>query len=633
MRHHRMCVVWVCVLLLGFSSWGPGSAALGQGAEVEAVLDHIPAGSLGFIVVNNVKATTDKVDKFLVEIGVSEMLPSPDPDNPSKKPPVLGMLKAMAQVGEGFNDNGGLAVVMLDPKAYGLDLLKMLNLGGGMTKAAAAPAAEPKPEPQPKVPFVILVPGTGIKEIFGAYKQEPAGKHTLLHLRMGPTYAAKVGGYVALSPNDKALAAVVSAKAKAPGEIPPEQLRTLRKADLGYHVNMRVAGPVADEFMKKIGQQMVTQAGPMGPVMGTYIEFYRDMIGQLETVSVGARLVPGGLVFDEMVAFKDGSTFDKALAAGKGIRGGRLDALPDLKYAMAVGSAGQNDPTTVKLTMDMIDGLIKSELLKQLPEAERQRLRKVARGLTEQITDIQMVIGGTPEGSGLFGMAFVMKCKDAAKTKQLLAEEAKSIQAIARSFAEQEPDMKDIQVRYVKGLETIGSVSVDAIVVEHPELTNMEEDDRAQMKKALGEDNVRFYLCSPDSKTVVATFGGARPFLVEALKASRGGGKIGTMPADLEAVKHLPKNRSSIVLINVANLFDVVVNAVRTMDPDEELPPFKLTCKTPIAAGVGVTGDSAHIVLYVPSKLIKEVVGVVTMFVMPQPAPGPGEGKVAPNDL
>ena len=47
-----------CVLLLSASAWG-------QAAKPEPVITHIPAGAMGFVVVNDLQSMTGKVDKFM----------------------------------------------------------------------------------------------------------------------------------------------------------------------------------------------------------------------------------------------------------------------------------------------------------------------------------------------------------------------------------------------------------------------------------------------------------------------------------------------------------------------------------------------------------------------------------------
>ena len=616
MASSRTSLVAVCILLVASGVCAQGGAK--AMAKPESVLDHIPAGALGFAVVSSAEGVAGKVDKLLADLGVSQMLPSPDPDNPEKKMPVLDLVRGGAQLGQGFNPKGGAAVVMLNPKDFDIDLLQLMGAAppaeGGEDEAPAAP---------PKIPFVILVPGTGVKEVFGAYPMEQAGKYTLINLRMGPTYATKVGGYVALSPHDKALDAVAGTKKKAVSELPPEQVKLLGKMDLAYCINMKVAGPMLAQLMQQLEQQMTMQAGPMAPLMKTYFGFYRDVLQQMDAVTVGIRVGKTGIILEELASFKPDSTYTQAIAAAKPTGKVGLNALPDLPYGLAVGSTGETDEHTIKLTMDMVNELLKGELFQGVADEEKARMRKLVRGMLGQVAGVQMVIGGTPSGSGLFGASFVIRCKDAAEVKALLGEEAKLIQNLIRHFAADEPDAQKLAIRYVKSVETIAGVSVDAVSVEHPELDKMEEEDRAEMKKALGEDKVRFLVAAPDKKTVVVTFGGSRKFMAEALKAARGTGTIGTTPGDLAALKHMPAKPETIILINGANIYKLIVDGVKTMEPDEELPPFKIACKTPVAMGIGYAGRNVHVVVYVPTELVKEVVGVFTAISGMRPGAAP----------
>jgi len=608
MRPVRNLLVAACVLAVVSGAAAQGPALPGA----EPVLSHIPAGSVGFVVINNLKATAGKVDKFLAQIGVAQMLPSPDPDKPDVKMPVLSLLKAAAQVGEGFNDGGDLAAVMLDPEAFGVNLPALMGI--------EPPAEAAENQGPPKVPFVIFVPGKGIKEVFGVYEMNPAGKYTLINLRMGPTYAVQKGGYILLSPNEKALDAVLAAKKKAVSELPDEQIKALAKADLGYHVNMRVTGPILLKVFDKLKGQMAMEAGPMAPLLDMYFGFYGDLIKQLETATVTARLSGDGLVIEELASFAPDSLYGKAMLASKDAAEADLKSLPDLKHVLAIASVGESNEQAVKLANDFIQPLLATDFLKDLPAEQKARLSGLVKTASEQITGVQMVLGGAPAGKGLFGAAFVIQCKDSAKVKALLAEKAKFVEGLIHHFAKDEPDALKLKIRYVKGIETIGPVSADAITVEHPDLDTMEEQERSEMKKVLGEDKIRFLIAAADEKTVVVTFGGTKSMMLEALKVAGGKGTIGTAPTDLQAIKHLQKKRQSVMLFNAANLYDLIVAGMKAMAPEEDPPPFKISCKVPIAAGVGVTGKSAHVVIYVPTELIKEVTGILMMFVG-----GPGD--------
>lgn len=614
----RKTVVLACVLSMAVGAW----AQAAEPPKVEPVLSRIPAGTMGFVVVNNVRATAGRVDKLLADLGLDQMLRNPQ--DPNQKIPVLQMLMGMTKVGEGFNPDGGLAVAMLDPKAYDIDLLELI-------KRKQAGGGEAADKPDPKLPFVIYVAGKGVQEVFGAYPLKAEGKYTQVTLPMGPMVAGTVGGYVLLSPNAKALDAVMAADKQAAADMPAEQVRALARADLGYYVNMKLTGPLAMGLMKQMAEQAGT-AGPMAPVMRMYAGMYGTLIEQLDAVTVAARFVETGFVFEELVSFRAGTPLGKAIAAAKPAQEASLALLPDLKYVLAVASAGQAESAETDLNLQMLDKLLASDFLKSLPEAEKARLKKVSEGLHKQVTDMQMVAGGPAEGVGLFGVSVVLKCHDAAAVKGLLGEAAALAEGMVRHFGAEDEDAQKVTVRYIKGVETVGPVTADAIVVEHPDMNTMSDKDREEMKKVLGEDKVRFLIAAPDGKTVVMTFGGSRDFLLAALKAARGGGTIGTAAEDRQALQHLPKQRTAVVLLNAGNLYDLIVAGMQKMAPDEEAPPFKISCKIPIAIGVGTAGKSAHVVFYLPKQLVKELAGVVMMFVGQRAGAGPPPMRRA-NDL
>jgi hypothetical protein len=215
----------------------------------------------------------------------------------------------------------------------------------------------------------------------------------------------------------------------------------------------------------------------------------------------------------------------------------------------------------------------------------------------------------------VFGLSYVIQCKDSAKMKDILADSAGIAQGLIKHFGKDEPDANGVVVKYVKGIETVGAVSADAIVIESPKLQKMQESDRAEMKKVLGEDVLRMRVAATDKNTVVVTIGGSGAFFAEAVKAAAAGtGKIGTDPNSLAAMKHMPAEQNMVALFSASNLYDVVVTGMKVMSPEEELPPFKINCKTPIAMGAGTTGKSMHVVVFIPTDLIKDGASMFMMF-------------------
>jgi len=597
-----------CVLLLSASAWA-------QADKTEPVITHIPAGSMGFVVVPSIEGMTGKIDKFITDLGFGQMLSHPDPADPNKmvQVSVLDMLKGAGQLGEGFNPKGSFGAVMLDLKAFDINLMELI--GGAMGGPAASEEAA-QPKPQPKLPVVFFLPGKDVKSVLAAYKPEQAGKYMTVTLPPGPMFAGQIGGYVMISPNEKALDAIAAATKKAASELPAEQLKAISESEVAICLSGKVAGPALVAMMQIGEAQMSAQAGEMAPLLGTYFKIYREMLSQLDMVTLAGRFVEGGLVFDEMISFQPESPYAKAMTAAKLTGKAGFNALPNMPYVLAMGAAASTSQQNVQMGMDMINSLLVSQPIAGIPDELKAAIKKSYQDAMDQVTGMQFVGGGAPAGSGVFGLSFVIQCKDSAKMKDVLAESVGIAQGLIKHFGKDVPDANGVVVKYVKGIETVGNASADAIVVESPKLEKMEEGERAEMKKVLGEDKIRVRVLATDKNTVVVAVGGSGAFFAEAVKAAAGGAdnKIGTDANSLMAMKHLPAERNMVALFSASNLYDVIVSGMKTMSPQAELPPFKINCKTPIAIGAGTTGSSAHVVMFIPTDLIKDVAGMARMF-------------------
>ncbi|MDY6913706.1 MAG: hypothetical protein SVT52_04535 [Planctomycetota bacterium] len=620
----RLLQTYFAVVLVALAA----AVALAQEAapmpmpKPEPIISHIPAGTMGFVVVNDVQATTEKVESFLKEIGLAPMLGISD-ETPGM---VLAMLKGAAMLGEGFNAQGGFAAVMLDPQQFGVDLIQMM-----MPDMAAT-----QPDEKPKVPFVLFVPGTGVKEVFGNYPCVEAENYTKVSLRMGEMFAAKCGGYVILSPTPKALDAVLQAEQKAATELTGDEAELLVRSDIGAWVNMKTVAPIYSTMLDKFQEQMA-RPGMMGPpkFLASVFPFYKTMIAQMQSVAVGGRFVETGLVFEEAITFLPDSNFAKAMAEAKTSTAKELlNRLPNLPYVLAFGAVGNTSEQEKEMTDELLDKLLADESMAEVPEETKAKIKELAIGFNEQVTGAQLVGGGAPEGSGLFGLAYVIQCKDAETVKGMLADSAAVTETLIKSLVDDE-DAQQLKISYIEAADTAGEAQVDAISITHPELAEMDEEDKAEMKKVLGEDGVRLLIAAADENAVVVTFGGSQAFMAEALKTAAGGGTIPAGEELAEALKYMPDKPTGIMLLNVGNLFDVILKGTRVMQDNEEaMLPIQITTKTPIAIGAGVQANAVRVVAYVPNKLIQEAVGAAMMFMMPQPAmPAGGEPTQGGEDF
>ena len=633
MKNLKIVAAALCVLSLVNS--GSAQEPARAMPKAKSVLERIPGDSMAFMVIKNVKSATDHVDQFLNNVGLAQMAAGVMPDG------ALATIKAAVQLGDGFNPNGGFAVVLLNPGPLGIDLAEMIPTGPG--------AEEPELKPELKnIPLVLLVPGTGIKKVFGEYEMQKDGKYTKVSLRMGEMYAAKLGGYIALSPAAKFLDALKAAKTKASTAL-PELRRSAALADVAIYVNMKLVGPIYMRFFENVieSQEQSHGAGLMMPMIGNPAEmlkllssFYDYMFSQMKSVTIAGRLAKTGVVLEETVTFVPGSRMAKLATPTGRTRKPRLNRLPNLPYVLAMSTISHGKELAAEsrqMTVDMIEKILTLPTLGELDDKLKVDVRKVAVGLTEQIQASQFVFGGSVEGSGVFGLSLVLDCKDAAKTRRLLAKATVNANSMIKAFGEDQ-DMQEFSISYKKGAETVGKAKVDVIEIggllhdeeededqdeveddEEDEEDEEEEDEEVVMMNPLagmlgalfGEKKIRIRIAAADDKRLVITFGGSTPFLEEALRVAKGRkGTIGRGPQFVEAMRYMPRSRTAIMLLDVGGLLKVVRRGVETFMPGTGDQVPQLTNKKPIAYGVGASKGAARVVIYVPNDLIKELVNL-----------------------
>jgi len=571
-------------------------APVAPGETAPSVLKQVPAGSMGFVVINNVQATATRVDKFIKDIGVNKMLPPMPPGG------VLTMIKSGANLGEGFNADGGVAVAMLDPQQFGLDLVALMKAGPD--------AKPPKPE---DIPVVFFVAGSDVKGVFGEMAK-PAGKYFQLDLKAPfPIIATAHNGYVLLSPSKAALAAVVSARKSAADELSKEHAAAIAKSDLAYYINMKITGPVINGAIKMFEEQIAGEMGGMGggraampTMMGDptmILALYRTLIDEMDALTVGANLSSAGVTLDLMVSFSPDSALTKIAAAFPGTVKPSVGRLPNLPYVIAAAGLAEDS----KEARDFAESMTDKMFGKDMPKDLRDRLAKIEKVANDDITSFQFVAGGAPQGKGLFGVAALIECKNTKNVKAMIADLVEFAGAAIKSIDPNSEELQQLKIAYSNNIATVGTITVDAITVTHPELDNMPARAREEMKKVLGEDKILIRVAAVDAKTVAVTFGGAAAFMNETIKSAKLGGRIVSRRDTRQLAKHMPEKPTGFVLISVGNLFEVIKTGMQAMNPDESIP-INITTKDPIVFSGGYTGKASHMIIHVPTKLIAEAV-------------------------
>ena len=472
MRTSRTLVILLSIALLGGIAWAQAqpeaeAAPVPVMPQAESVMKHIPAGAMGFVVVNNIKDGAAKVESFLTDIGVADMI-----GLQAMPGGLVGMLQAQAQLSEDFNPDGGFAAVMLDPQQFGVDLMELMNMGPASQPQTTAPADQQKK----KVPFVLLIPGKGVKEVFSNYCVEEADPFYSVSLRMGPMFAVKCGDYVAISPTAEALKAMLETEKKVSCELTQSQQAAIAKSQIAMHVNMKITGPIYSKILEKMTdqaaamQEMGNGSSRPAELLSAIMPFYRDMIAQLDAVTVTGRFAETGLVFSEQISWDPQSQWGKALASYKPSGDKLLGRLPNLPYILAYGESAANVPEEFKkMAFDLTNRLLGADALLSVSEETKTKIRDIIKTSYDQMTGFQLVVGGAPEGAGVFGLACVMKCRDTESVKTMLAQSADVVESLIKTLVdEDDKDIDQLKITYTKDAETAGELAVDAIDILHP---------------------------------------------------------------------------------------------------------------------------------------------------------------------
>jgi len=573
------------------------------------ILNVIPGDCMGFYAARNIKDLLAGCEKFTGDIGMGEMLKSVAPGG------LLQMTVISLSLGQGYNPNGGAAAVVLNLEKCGIDVDKLIETG----------------DTDEKFPVVILLAGKDVKKVFPGV-QEVDGKVTVI-LGNEKMYTAQIGDYIALSPNEKALALLGKGKSAA-DTIGGAHKALAEKSDLMMYLNAPAITPIINKFVKsqeakqkkaaeaakevaKEGDEEIPtdvetfMTAPMGMMMDS-LKQASEQFDQIGGVTMGVRFAPTGLVLESVQDYLPDTKLAKQLAATKVTTKPLVGRLPNLPYVLAVGStasSAQSKEAIESAVRSMKQLLLLGGL--ELPEVLEQKIINLGTEISEEVVSVQLV-GGAPKGKGMFGFAQVIECKDAAKMKTFIPRKViLANEFVQKTLAKTEEDFETLEFKYIENVDTVAGLQIDAVEIVHKDLAEMEVDEKADMVLALGEDKLRFLVAQVDPKTLVVTFGGSKEFLAEAIAAARKGGTIPTDPGVVAAMKMMPKEKVAIVLFSPKNFFDTLQAAAKKKGETLPIPEgVEFEAETPITIGATVKGNAVSSVMYIPTDVVKDMVKI-----------------------
>ena len=587
-----------------------------KAVEVESVLTHIPTGAMGYLLIPNLAEFSDNLDGF---IGALQM-PVPVGD-------VVGTAQMQMMLGEGFNPNGGLAVVLLDTQAFGIDLAELIG----------ADEAE-----EPVLPLVFFVPGDSIEGVFGNHPITAEGAFSKVDFMGEAVYAATKGDYVVLSPRTDALQVALDAKDTLASTLRPKQLASLAQTNAAVHMDIRVCRPVLKKALEKFAEEMEdamamsAASGMESPGMDpaqmaeTAVAFYGALLDQTSALTIRAYVDETGIRFGETISFEPDSDLGKLVAAQGAPDGPLLDRLPDLPYFLAFGSNMSYSPEMIELFQNLGNKFVASL---DVPEDVLTQMQARSNEFYSNVKSVQFVLGGAPKGSGTLGMSLVYVCEDAEAIKATVAEQIDLAKDMMAAMAEDAAGPLPELTHSADAL-TVGGVSVDRLTVDMPESDEAElEEMDAVFTTLLGSETLDILIAAPDKETLVFTIGGGEAMMAQALTVADGSGEILASDAVTQAMGEVPDDAWCVGLFNLKNLGEVIATTMEALEPGstEFFPLMFMTSNMPIMFFAQSETHTLHADLVIPAAPIADAMQSV-MQAMAMSAEDTMEDDGEPDD-
>jgi hypothetical protein len=570
----------------------------------EDVYQYIPADCMGFFVVNNLASTLNDSYEFTKEIGLGDMVAPAAPE---------GFLPLIAQaigLKEGYNPNGSVAVVMMNPEKTEWNMFPQQN-------------AAPTPPP-----LVILAAGKSAEEAFALAVKQEDGTVVVATPDNQMNQVKQVGDYIAMSPNAKALELV----GKETSTLADKHRTVLKGGHLGIFYNFQVVAPFIQKMMADMEENRMGAMMAMNPVFGMQ-KMQMEQMNQMDAMSVNMKIAEQGVMMHGLVAYKADSPYAKAMQAVQPAELPLLGRVPNMPYVFATGFTGydQIDPELMKTNMDMMIQMLETIMSNegmQLPEDLKTRMQTTSTDLFGQLKSAQIVGGGTGENApGVAAATAVLGVKDAAKATELLSTESDLLtELIQKTFAETEEDLQGLKFVYTKQAGTIGAVGYDAIEIQHPDVADTTEEEKAEAKKVFGMETPQILVAQADPMTIVMTIGGGPEYLEASVSAAQKGGTIMADPGVLKAMEVMPKERLGMFVFSPKNLIDTIHVGAAKLEEQSDTPPFvAFESDVPVTMVSGKQGADATVTMLLPKAMIQESIAIFMQMMAPL-APAGGNG-------
>ncbi|HNX25806.1 MAG TPA: hypothetical protein PKK48_00190 [Phycisphaerae bacterium] len=469
----------------------------------------------------------------------------------------MPLFKARFGLGAGFNPEGGFAVVVVNLEKYGFapDSAKLANFN--------------------KMPMVFFIAGRNVKDVFACYAIDEKTHSMKMAKAADVFFFRQVGDYIAISKDKKALDLIDEKNPSIDTVMTASQRKLMAANDMTFFTNCKTVLPY---FLNAASDPSVKMDARQRKEI--IDEARRNE--QIDGLVVGLDVGKNGMSFTLSLEYKKGSELAEMSAAEANKGPVEFNRLPGGRYFMAVSAISLQRAVPGK--NNRIISTIMSLFNKVNPDLSyefQEKFTQILMAAEEQIRDVQFYVGRSDKG--LLAISACFNCNSADVLLSLVPQkvdflrevlhtmvdngDVKTLTAVADKVAEKTG--KPVNTDRLAGVQKIRNIEIDNVpdvaIVEGVTLSavtmdisncEISEDASKKILEIFGDEQIRALYGKMDEHTVVVTFGGGVEFAADAIKAAREGGRLDKIPEVAAALKKLPGNTNTVMLINLKNIFD-----------------------------------------------------------------------------
>jgi hypothetical protein len=582
-------------IILGLLTAPPARAA-----EID-VLKAIPTDAMGFLLINRLDKTSEKLAK------VAQLVQAP-------APPLLMLAKMQTGIQAGVDDSGTAAAVMMPP-----------------AKADGAPA------------LAILLPVTDYKQLLAQLRPEdPAAMIAKIKLVGSPWLVAKKGQFAVLMAdegnNEQTLGDFINSTTSVAGAVKPLQKRLFAN-DIAIALTPDGVARVFEKLDQGLsaGKGGIPLGGKQADAASAGIDALQDFLKtcqkEISHFAAGIHIDDDGNIdLGTWSIFVPAGEFTRAAQDATAPEWNVMAGLPADHFWFAMG--GVMPESWSKAVANLSVKMMKlSPGFDQMTDEQADKLAKVTAKSMLGTRGVAMSMGVTKLGESMYANTFsVVRVEDSAA---YLANSKKSFELMAEigGDAAKLYEVKQLKIAEYDAVE----ITMDMAALSKAGGAN-EEATKKALEKLVGPDGkLKTYLAAIDPKTIAFTYVHSENIqrLATSIK-SKDGGLVGDADVAVTAGL-LPTGGQWVGYLSPAGMIDFVRSTLENAGPAVPkipVPDFPTTPPVGATAKMLSIGMETHLV--VPAKVLTAGGQYFKQFPVPQAVQiqiqpgGPGGPPVAP---